>query len=193
MFQFGHNDQKLFHLCPEGAYTENLRGFIDQIREKGAIPVLITPLGRNIWKNEKEYYDLLEDYADAVKQLACQMDVHCIDLHGASIDFICQCGPKRARDYFHPNDYTHTNEYGAYLAAGYIAGSLAEQFPEVFSLRKDRPQLSPPRQVWENLERTDNRKTDQTEKEIFDRMEKSVDDLVKTIEKVRECWKYEKC
>ena len=31
------------------------------------------------------------------------------------------------------------------------------------------------------------------EKETFDRMEKSVADLVETIEKVRECWKYENC
>lgn len=193
LFQFGHNDQKLLHLRAQGQYLENLKNFMIQIREKGGIPVLVTPLGRNIWKNEKEYYDLLEDHANAVKQLSDKMDVPCIDLHGASVDFICQCGQKRARDYFHPDDYTHTNEYGAYLAAGYIAESLAAQFPEVFSLRKEMPQLSPPRQVWEDLERTDNRKTDQTEKETFDRMEKSVADLVETIEKVRECWKYENC
>lgn len=185
LFQFGHNDQKLLYLKANGGYIRNLEAFICQIREKGGIPILITPLGRNIWKNAEEYYDLLEEYAEAVKQIACKKEVLCIDLHDASVKFICKCGQKRAQDYFHPADYTHTNEYGAYLAAGYIARNLAEQFPAVFSIRKEMPQFSPQQELWESLKGINNRKSDQTEKESFDRMEKSVADLVQTIEKVR--------
>ena len=52
--QFGHNDAKesdpTRHAAPWGAYQDNLRLFIDGVREKGGTPVLLTPVARRWFK-----------------------------------------------------------------------------------------------------------------------------------------------
>lgn len=66
LFQFGHNDQKLMHLMAEDGYRSNLIQYIQEIRSKGAVPVLVTPLARNSWKGkDNSYNDLLAPYANA--------------------------------------------------------------------------------------------------------------------------------
>lgn len=85
LFQFGHNDQKLPHLWADRGYPVNLRYFVKAIREKGAHPVLVTPLGRNIWNSDGTYPDLLEEHARAVQKVARETGTPCIDLHGWSV------------------------------------------------------------------------------------------------------------
>ena len=61
LFQFGHNDQKLKHLKADEGYRRNLIKYIREVRQKGALPVLITPLARNSWNGkEGSYRDLLK-------------------------------------------------------------------------------------------------------------------------------------
>lgn len=125
LFQFGHNDQKLMHLMAEGGYKENLIRYIDEIREKGAIPVIVTPLARNSWRGDDgAYNDLLENYAAVCGETAVEKDVQWIDLHRLSMDFILREGRESAKRYFYPADYTHSNDYGAYLFAGYIYAEM---------------------------------------------------------------------
>lgn len=57
LYQFGHNDQKLAHLQAYGGYTDRLRTYIKEARTAGAVPVLVTPLARNSWKNAAHYND----------------------------------------------------------------------------------------------------------------------------------------
>lgn len=47
--QFGHNDQKDKTLDAFGGYADNLRRYIDEVREKDAYPVIVTPVSRTIW------------------------------------------------------------------------------------------------------------------------------------------------
>jgi len=53
--QFGHNDADISkperYSAPYTTYKEYLRKYVDGARQKGAIPVLITPVARLNYKN----------------------------------------------------------------------------------------------------------------------------------------------
>lgn len=132
LIQFAHNDQKLPHLSAYKGYTEKLTAYIHELRLKGALPILVTPLARNTWRGDGCYNDLLIDYANACIQLSKKEDVPLIDLHQFSRDFIETHGLENTKAYFFPNDYTHTNDYGGLQMASYIATAL-----------KDIPALKP--------------------------------------------------
>ena len=126
LLQFAHNDQKLDHLKAEEGYRENLDRYISEIRKKGAYPILVTPIARNTWKGlDGSYNDLLAEYAEAVKRLGAQRKVPVVDLHAASRAFVLIKGLEAAKQWFYPNDFTHSNDYGAYQAAGWVAQGLA--------------------------------------------------------------------
>lgn len=186
VFQFGHNDQKLPHLLANREYPANLRRFVRETREAGACPVLVSPLGRNIWEEGGVYLDLLEDYARAVREVAEAEQVPWIDLHGFSVDFICRNGMDHSRSYFHPEDYTHTNEYGACVFGAYMAEQLAGLFPETLHVRDKAPHVVPPEGLWEMLGLDGRRSQEKSQQEQFDNMEKSTADLVRVIQEARE-------
>lgn len=124
VMQFGHNDQKLAHLQAGEGYRENLARYIQWVRQLGAEPVLVTPFARNSWKNPGCYNDMLAEYAAAVKQLGEETNSRVIDLHGWMKEKILAWGLEKSKAWFYPGDYTHANDFGGLLAAGYIAGQL---------------------------------------------------------------------
>lgn len=126
LFQFGHNDQKLAHLQARGGYTDRLRTYIKETRTAGAVPVLITPLARNSWRDPTHYNDFLADFADAVLDLGKKEAVPVLDLHAYAMQLIRQEGLETAKRWFYPGDYTHTNDFGAYRMAGFVAGALGK-------------------------------------------------------------------
>lgn len=128
--QFAHNDQKLSHLMAEGGYRERVCTYIEEIRRQGAYPIIVTPLARNTWKaTEGVYNDLLGEYAKVCKKIGQEYHVPVVDLHQRSMEEIMRLGVTCARKYFYPKDYTHTNDYGAYLMAGYVAEELQKILP----------------------------------------------------------------
>ena len=64
--QFGHNDSKQSdttrYAAAWGAYQDNLRHYIKVAREKGATPVLLTPVSRRWFKADTLDETCLEDY-----------------------------------------------------------------------------------------------------------------------------------
>ena len=132
LIQFGHNDQKLMHLLAEGGYRENLIRYIDELREKHPLPVLVTPLARNSWRGgDGAYNDLLEGYARVCHEVGEEKHVPVLELHEKSMAFVRAQGRESAKRFFFPSDYTHSNDYGAYLFAGYIYEELCKK--EVFA------------------------------------------------------------
>ena len=124
-FQFGHNDQKLNELKAFGGYRNNLARYINECRDKGGYPVLVTPVARNSWKgNDGSYNDLLAEYAESCREIGRRLEVPVLDLHQRSMDFIQKQGLEEAKAYFFPDDYTHTNDYGAYKMAGFVAEEI---------------------------------------------------------------------
>ena len=90
MIQFGHNDasvNKGERYTSLRGYKEFLRLYVNQSREKGAIPILITPVARNYpWKDGK-LGNTHGDYPDAMRQVAEELNVYLIDLTDLSMEF----------------------------------------------------------------------------------------------------------
>lgn len=57
-----------------------------------------------------------------------------IDLHKYAADLIKKNGKEASRVYFHPGDMTHTNEYGSFLFAHFIARELSKLDPLTFAI-----------------------------------------------------------
>ncbi len=125
-YQFAHNDQKLDELKARGGYYANLTRYVTECRDKGAYPLLVTPLARNTWKgNDGSYNDLLAEYAEVCREIGETMEVPVLDLHGLSMEFVVEHGLEGSKPYYFPSDYTHSNDYGAYYMAGLVAGEIA--------------------------------------------------------------------
>ena len=123
-FQFGHNDQKLKRLQADGGYKANLTRYVAECMEKGAYPVIITPMARNTWTGNGDYNDMLEEFAESCKEVGHMANVPVLDLHGLSRRLVTELGLEEVKKYFYPEDYTHTNDYGAYRMASYVAGEI---------------------------------------------------------------------
>jgi lysophospholipase L1-like esterase len=95
MMQFGHNDasvEKTERYVNIEGYKEFLRLFINQTKEKGAIPILMTPVARNYpWKDGK-LSNVHGEYPQAVKDVAKELKVKLIDLNELSMEFFSSKG-----------------------------------------------------------------------------------------------------
>lgn len=148
LIQFAHNDQKCSELDAAGGYRTRLITYIEEVRACGAFPIIITPLARNTWKGDGSYNDLLLDYAAECIRIGEQYQVPVIDLHEYSMNFVKQEGLDQAKRYFYPKDYTHTNDYGAYLMAGYIASRLSQiEGLNAFFDSATKPSWNPPKTI----------------------------------------------
>ncbi len=89
MMQFGHNDaaeNKPERYTNTAAYKQYLRFYVQQSREKGAVPIILTPVARNYpWEGGK-LSNVHGDYPQAAKDVAKELNVPLIDLTQLSID-----------------------------------------------------------------------------------------------------------
>jgi lysophospholipase L1-like esterase len=128
LIQMGHNDQKE---KGEGVgafttYKESLKQFIAQAREKGATPVLVTPMNRMTFDAEGKITNSLGDYPEAVRQTGAEEKVAVIDLNAMSKLFYEALGPKDAVKAFADGDATHHNNYGSYQLAKCIVQGIQD-------------------------------------------------------------------
>ncbi|WP_343850775.1 rhamnogalacturonan acetylesterase [Algoriphagus jejuensis] len=143
MIQFGHNDatleRPLRYVTPE-AYKEFIRLYVTQTREKGAIPIVITPVSRNEpWKDGK-LGNLHGDYYTAAVEVSKELEVRMIDLTMRSMAFFEEKGEEYVtQNYFmnmepgqYPNypdgktDNTHFVTEGAKEVAKLVLEGMRE-------------------------------------------------------------------
>ncbi len=132
LIQMGHNDQK--DTSPgAGAFTsykEFLKRMVAGAREKGATPVLITPMNRLTFDSAGKITNSLGDFPAAVRQEAAEDKVALIDLNAMSKPFYEALGPEKAHVAFAGNDTTHHSNYGSYeLAKCIVEGIRAAKLP----------------------------------------------------------------
>lgn len=90
MMQFGHNDSsedKPERYVNIEGYKEFLRLFINQTREKGATPIVLTPVARNYPWKEGKLNNTHGEYPQAAKDVAKELNVKLIDLNELSMAF----------------------------------------------------------------------------------------------------------
>lgn len=126
--QFGHNDEKDYdstrYTKPFGTYSENLRMFVSNSREKGANPVLFTSIVRRKFDENGKLTDTHGDYPMATRKVAEELNVPLIDLQKLTKDWVNSLGDEPSKAMFlwtEPNekfpegrkDDTHLCEKGA--------------------------------------------------------------------------------
>ncbi len=137
--QFGHNDAKADdpdrYAPAYGAYQENLRTFIRGAREKGATPILLTPVARRWFKNGRLDRNCHTDYPAAMKQVAEEMGVTLLDITTPTLDWIESIGDEASKAYFMistgKDDNTHTVASGARKVTEIVCDALKAQVPAI--------------------------------------------------------------
>ena len=152
--QFGHNDSKqsdsIRYAAAWGAYQENLKTFVEGVREKGGTPVLLTPVARRWFKESDPSLELSMadgataasldrnchgDYPEAMKQVAAETGTTLLDVTTATLDWLESLGEEASRAYFMisagKDDNTHTVACGARKVTEIVCDLVREQLPEI--------------------------------------------------------------
>jgi lysophospholipase L1-like esterase len=128
--QFGHNDGKLTdstrYTNPHSSYRHNLIRYVQETREKGAIPVLFSSIARRKFNNEGVLLDSHGAYTLETRLVAQDLNVTFIDLQYYTELLEESYGPEKSKNlhlHFMPgeNDYlpkglddnTHLSVLGA--------------------------------------------------------------------------------
>jgi len=146
VIQFGHNDEKNNGLdtdesdpkergtAPWSQYQKYLRKYITEARERGAIPILATPVVRRMFNedgktlsergkhNLVEYSDVKNDsvmnYVLAMKAVAREMSVPLVDMTALTEDLVTEYGPAKSKERIYcEEDNTHLRVLGGILFA----------------------------------------------------------------------------
>ena len=107
------------------SYGWYLRRYVAEAKHKGAIPILLSPVPRDIWSSDGKVARASKDYGLWAGEVAVGEDVSFIDLNALVADrYESEGQNKVARDYFTTADHTHTTEAGARLNADCVAEGL---------------------------------------------------------------------
>ena len=131
LIQMGHNDSTPYkperYTEPFGDYQKYLHMYVEGARKTQAIPILITPVARLHYENNQFVNDF-QDYCNAMKQLAIEEHVLCIDLMERSLQYFASCGYELVLTFFmasvNHNDYTHFTKAGAKAIARLVADEI---------------------------------------------------------------------
>jgi pectin methylesterase-like acyl-CoA thioesterase/lysophospholipase L1-like esterase len=141
LVSFGHNDEKTTDPArgtdPYTTFQAHLRLYLDGARQRGAHPVLVTPVERRRFDADGNAYASHGDYPAATRDLARAEGVPLIDLTALSMTLWQRLGPEGTKDCFlwldpgvHPNypagvsDNTHFKAHGAIEVARLVARAL---------------------------------------------------------------------
>jgi lysophospholipase L1-like esterase len=158
LIQFGHNDQKdkAPGSGPYTSYEANLKRYIDEIKAKGGLPIVVTPMERRRVQGTT-FLPTLADFAAGAIQAAGKESVPVIDLNAMSLKVYTALGPDGSTKAFCQvpantfpgqavaiKDNTHFQNYGAYELARCIVEGIKANVPALaVKLRKDIPAFDP--------------------------------------------------
>jgi len=129
LLQFGHNDSHAKDK-PESTdaatdYKEFLRKYADDAKKAGIEIVFITSMHRRLFEKSGTPTEELLPYANAMKEVAREKGVPCVDLHASSGELLKSLGDDGSEDLFcSKSDRTHFSEKGAREMAKLIAEGL---------------------------------------------------------------------
>ena len=118
-------------------YGWYMRKYIRDAKEKGAIPIVCSPIPRNDWKEGKVARSK-ESYSLWAEQVAKEEGAYFIDLNDIIATKYEEMGADNVKPFF-PVDHTHTNIDGARLNAEIVVKAIKEIKPgklEKYVLKK---------------------------------------------------------
>lgn len=101
-----------------------LRKMIDDVRQRGGTPILVSLTPRNEWQ-EGRIERRNDSFGRWYREVAEQTGVDFLDLHNISADAFDQLGQEATQAYY-KHDHTHTSKIGAKLNAHSIAKGLRD-------------------------------------------------------------------
>lgn len=128
LIQFGHNDEKddERHTDPDSTYPEQLWRYCREALDRGAQPVLMTPVSRRFFVGGGSLLYTHGEYPAAVRKLAAEKQIPLLDLKADSRALYLSLGEEKTAELFvrlapgeNPDfpeghdDKTHFNAYGA--------------------------------------------------------------------------------
>nr|WP_246191612.1 cupin domain-containing protein [Pseudoxanthomonas gei] len=138
LIQFGHNDEKIEDPTrynePAQAFPQWLMRYVGLARERGATPILVTPLARRKF-DHGQLLDTHGLYTQAVRTLAAREQVGLIDLNRASMDWLRALGDGPSKAYFMhvpeqaQTDDTHLQKRGALAVACLVVAGWTQLDP----------------------------------------------------------------
>lgn len=139
MIQFGHNDAATIS---DEVYAKNLSQFIDEAREAGIKPILVTPVARRYWQDDGTIKDDLGPKIAAMRRVATEKKVPLMELHERAIELYLKTGRKEADTWGLPKpdskdpkitvlDKTHFNAAGSAAMGRVVATELKRVVPEL--------------------------------------------------------------
>jgi lysophospholipase L1-like esterase len=141
LIQFGHNDEspsKGDRYSPLPEFQDNLRKFVDDVREKEAYPILMTSVVRRKFNDQGELMPTHGNYTDAAIKVATEKNVPLIDHLALSAKLVSQKGDSLSKALYlwvepgHPNhpegeqDDTHFSPEGARVMAKMVVEAIKE-------------------------------------------------------------------
>lgn len=150
LIQFGHNDAKKSSeedlknrytdpegdINTEGSFKNSLyTNYIKAAQDKGAIPILLTPIARRSFDEAGNVKDTHGLYDDAIRNLGDELNIPCVDVTKITTELYQELGFDGTAA-FHAiykdvtkgdkgHDNTHLNHYGANMIAYGIAKGLS--------------------------------------------------------------------
>jgi len=138
--QFGHNDEKINKPNVGTSleeFEQNLIFYINQTREKGGIPILLTPIARRKFENS-ELIKTHGEYPAIVRKVATHTQTSLIDMEDQTTKLVTSYGDEGSKQLFlyvdsgdnhYPHgkkDDTHLNTFGANEVAKLVAKGIRE-------------------------------------------------------------------
>lgn len=145
--QFGHNDQKKEDSTrfsnPED-YAKHLTKYVEEIRTKGANPVLATPISRKTFDAEGNLLDTHLEYTLQVYAVSESMQVPLLELNQKSKELLSTWGSEKSKElfmHFGPGlyekfpegveDNTHLSPTGAFRISDLAIEEIKMKIPEL--------------------------------------------------------------
>lgn len=141
IIQFGHNDtsdKPERHASPTD-FRNNLIKFINDVRQKKANPVLLTPVVMRTFKDGVLVDDRLKLYPGITREVAKEYNVPMIDINLKTRDLILKMGDERSKSLYMwlepgvdpskpqgSKDDTHSLEAGATQIAKFVAEGIKD-------------------------------------------------------------------
>lgn len=157
--EFAHNDEKEkgAGIGPWESYSASLREYVQAARDKGANPILITPVQRRAFNADGTLKPTHGDYPDAMRKVAQEMNVPLVDITKLTTTLYESWGDEPSRKAFvqYPantfpgqteklEDNTHFNSFGANeIALCVIKGLRDLHSPLAKYFLKEVPQYNP--------------------------------------------------
>ncbi|WP_035707664.1 rhamnogalacturonan acetylesterase [Niveispirillum irakense] len=162
LIQFGHNDtndKKPERFTPVPEYKVNLQRFVAMARDKGAVPVLITPVALRRFDDNGAIGESLTPYVEATREIAHATATPLIDLNYDSRVYFQQVGAEASKAYYMNfdkeagyarwpdglSDNVHFSELGARAVAALVAKRLKELNLPISTHVAPVPAENPPR------------------------------------------------